>query len=91
MRRLKAKSKLEKCKYKRCTYKRLYPEDKPKYCEKHAATIEFDNFTYGNGNSVFLGLDAIIDDSTHMVTYKATIWHFRMHELVDRIKAFISQ
>lgn len=32
MRRLKAKSKSEKCRYKRCTYKRV---DEQRYCPRH--------------------------------------------------------
>lgn len=35
MRQPKAKSKIEKCKYKRCMYKRTHPLEKPRYCAKH--------------------------------------------------------
>lgn len=35
MRRLKAQTKRQKCKYKRCTYKRTVPIEKPLYCAKH--------------------------------------------------------
>lgn len=35
VRRFKAKTKRQKCKYKRCTYKKTLPIEKPKYCERH--------------------------------------------------------
>lgn len=65
MRQLKAKSKLEKCRYKRCTWKKTLPVEKPWYCVKHVDKIAV--YTDGNTEYIYPLIKPIPDTGTTLV------------------------